>query len=256
MSKAGGGLGTECVYEPKEKPGLKGGAVENLNRRVEKLEDLLEHLQEHSRIDSRISGTGSTSPTFDRNSISASALLRSFERELRKFNDASSSIDATNQDVSYFASTSVSNRKRKRLDDSTEGFDWGIHLLGQVSDADDDHLPCTNLLQGVVSNYFSQVHPWIPMIHEISFRKQFSEQVHQANLEVILHAMIVAALRFTCGNGKITFKNALETTRTSRDWVILNATKSLSVENLQALTIVAFNDVGSCTGFDASYDFD
>lgn len=29
-----GGLGTECVYEPKEKPGLKGGAVENLNRRV------------------------------------------------------------------------------------------------------------------------------------------------------------------------------------------------------------------------------
>ena len=29
-------IGADCVYEPKEKPGLKGGAVENLNRRVGK----------------------------------------------------------------------------------------------------------------------------------------------------------------------------------------------------------------------------
>ncbi|KAG4439697.1 hypothetical protein IFR05_004834 [Cadophora sp. M221] len=215
---------------------------------VAKLEDLLEQLQEQSQTGSRISGTVSTSPAFDENSRSASALLRSFERELRKFNNASSSINALNQDVSDFAEASVNNeagqRKRKRLDDSTEAFDWGIHLLGHVLNEDDGRLSSTGLLQQVINNYFSQVHPWIPMIHENSFRKQFAEQVQQTNLEVILHAMIVAALRFASNNGKIRNESALETTRTSRDWVILNATKSLSVENLQALTIVAFNDIG------------
>ncbi|PVH87770.1 hypothetical protein DL98DRAFT_556635 [Cadophora sp. DSE1049] len=134
-------LGAECVYEPKEKPGLKGGAVENLNRRV----------------------------------------------------DASS----------------------------------------------------MNLLQSVVNSYFSQFHPWIPMIHESTFRQKLSAQSYQADLEVILRAMIVAVVRFAHISEYVTEKKIFEITKACRDWVVLYAMNSLSVENLQALTMIAFDDIGN-----------
>lgn len=132
-------------------------------------------------------------------------------------------------------------RKRQRLD-SSGLFNWGTYLLGDSFINDGDELLASNI-QSIVSSYFSQLHPWIPMIHESSFRRKLSESVWRADLEVILRAMIVSAIRFSCGNGKVDDATILEVTKTSRDRVILHAINSLSVESLQALTIIAFDDV-------------
>jgi hypothetical protein len=104
-------------------------------------------------------------------------------------------------------------------------------------------LPPGALLEAVIDAYFSQVHPWIPMLHEASFRQRLSDEEHESKLEVILHAMVVAALRFVDTDITIQESYMLQLAKQSRDWVMLNGMNSLSVENLQGLTIVAFDDV-------------
>jgi hypothetical protein len=54
---------------------------------------------------------------------------------------------------------------------------------------------------------------------------------------------VVAGLRFVDSDIKLDAKDITQLTQTSREWVILNAINGLSVENLQALTIIAFDDV-------------
>jgi len=133
-------------------------------------------------------------------------------------------------------------RKRRRLD-SSGLFNWGAYLLGDSLFNDGEELLASNILQSIVNSYFSQLHPWIPMIHESSFRRKLSESVWRADLEVILRAMIVSAIRFGSGSKNVDDARILEATKTSRDRVILHAINSLSVESLQALTIIAFDDV-------------
>jgi len=109
-----------------------------------------------------------------------------------------------------------------------------------------DKPPPTDLLDAIIDKYFSQVHPWLPILHETRFRQALSEQVYSTNIEVILHAMIVSAVRFVEYSDIIPSHSYIsQLTKISRDWVMLNALNSLSVENLQALSIIAFDDVGT-----------
>lgn len=130
--------------------------------------------------------------------------------------------------------------KRRRL--MSEGnFNWGELVL--CSDALDKQ-SSAHLLDGVVDNYFSQVHPWLPMLHENCFRQKLEEQVYDEHLEVILHAMVVTAMRLVMRpDTPASLRRTSKLTKRSRDWVLLHAFGSLSVENLQALLIIAFDDV-------------
>ncbi|RDW68680.1 hypothetical protein BP5796_09337 [Coleophoma crateriformis] len=134
--------------------------------------------------------------------------------------------------------------KRKRL--NPEGrFDWGDLVLDLKMPGITDGLPLTELLDAIINSYFSHVHPWLPMLHELIFRQQVLEQVYRPNLEVILHAMVVAAARFIKRRDiPQSFNYISQLIEKSRDWVMLHALNSLSVENLQALLIIAFDDIG------------
>jgi hypothetical protein len=108
-----------------------------------------------------------------------------------------------------------------------------------------DSISTEQLLDSVVENYFSQIHPWLPMLHENNFRQQFSEQTYATHLEVILHAMVVAAVKFAIppNTTPASLNCILQLTKRSRDWVMVQTLNSLSVENLQALLIISFSDV-------------
>jgi hypothetical protein len=83
------------------------------------------------------------------------------------------------------------------------------------------------------------------MIHEARFRKRLREQSDEGDVLPLLQAMILIA------SHHVSRRDVAENIQRFvgdhddvRDWVVAKATKSLSVENLQALIIICFRDVG------------
>jgi hypothetical protein len=108
------------------------------------------------------------------------------------------------------------------------------------------NLPAPDVLEEVVNVYFNNIQPWIPILHETQFRKRIHDPSQRPRLIVILHAMIVAALRLVGRPSvSLTAQEIQARTLKSRNIVVLTAMDELAVENLQALVIVAFTDVGS-----------
>jgi hypothetical protein len=231
-----------------------------LNLPLDKIEQLLHQVQQQtesiahscSGSDGRhVCRSGDDSPR-------ASDLLQLFERQMRDFKmirqdqARASSRDSATPDGKSPESlkhldlpASHPHLKRKRCN-SGGRFEWGRRILDSaLFDITDEQSPA-ELLDAIVDKYFSQVHPWLPMLHEIRFRQTLSEQVYSANIEVILHAMVVSAVRFVrCSDTLPNHSHIPQWTKSSREWVMLNALNSLSVENLQALSIIAFDDVGA-----------
>lgn len=107
-------------------------------------------------------------------------------------------------------------------------------------------LPDVDTLDDVLQSYFSHIHPWIPIIHEGRFRRRLDDNVERDKLHLILQSMILVASKYV--GDKDTAATLVRTTEQSddfRDWVVSKAMKHLSVENVQALIIIAFDDVCS-----------
>ncbi|OHE99868.1 hypothetical protein CORC01_04769 [Colletotrichum orchidophilum] len=136
-------------------------------------------------------------------------------------------------------------RKRRRVDSCGNP---NIDLAFPLEDLENitTSLPPPELLEDVINVHFNIIQPWIPILHETQFRRRVHDPEQLPRLVVVLHAMVVAALRFV-DNSEIRL-SAVEVERRvsrSRNIVILNAMDHLSVENLQALVILAFNDIGN-----------
>lgn len=107
-------------------------------------------------------------------------------------------------------------------------------------------LPPDDLINAIIDAYFSVVHPFIPIIHEPLFRSRLRDPTERPKLVIVLHAMMVCALRYVAherlaGEWLGSYPDALQR---SRDHVLLAGMDDLSVENVQALIMVAFVHVG------------
>ena len=133
-------------------------------------------------------------------------------------------------------------RKRRRVDTCGNP---NIELQLPLEDLNTtSSLPAPELLEYIVDTYFERIHPWIPIIHETRFRRRMHDPDQRSSLVVILHAMVVAAIRFRYSDDSINSQAEAEAkAKTSRSIVVLTAMDDLSVENLQALIIIAFDDV-------------
>lgn len=99
-------------------------------------------------------------------------------------------------------------------------------------------------MDAIITVYFRIIQPWIPILHETKFRTNLNDPERISSLVVILHAMVVAALRFVT-DSDLSAAEVEQRCRRSRNIVVLNAMDSLTVENLQASIIIVFNDIGS-----------
>ncbi|KAK1466268.1 hypothetical protein CCUS01_01117 [Colletotrichum cuscutae] len=259
-----------CVYDlKKNKPGVKPGAVESLNRRVEVLENaLLQKSSDGSYPTSNGNGNieSHSPPAETQNVVGILSLLA---RELHKLNSktkpgsqagtpegaaehavfspttSSSSRRNTIDGVEIVSHPHNQPRKRRRVDSCGNP---NIDLAFPLEDLENitTSLPPPELLEDIINIHFNIIQPWIPILHETQFRRRVHDPEQLPRLVVVLHAMVVAALRFV-DNSEIRL-SALEVERRtsrSRNIVILNAMDHLSVENLQALVILAFNDIGN-----------
>lgn len=176
-------------------------------------------------------------------------ILSFFAREFQRFNN---SAQASSQAISdpYYGHEDDEGRspaKRRR----TQDFYEGSGALGR----DQHHHP---LLSGVSSRrhdidlelvlqaYFSHVHPWIPMLHEGRLRRRLSgsDSQDQRKLDVVVRAMVFVAARYVPDRDiSGVLASSEEQTSRVRDEIVAAAMRHLSVENAQALAMVAFDDV-------------
>ena len=104
-----------------------------------------------------------------------------------------------------------------------------------------DCLP-SHILDVVIDTYFKTAHHWIPFLHERRFRERLLRNSEREKLEIVIHAMTYIAVRLV-SHDVITKKEAEEIARESKEMVLMRAFDDLSVENLQALAMIAFEHV-------------
>lgn len=147
---------------------------------------------------------------------------------------------------SSLASTSQAEHhrpKRQRIDD-------GDNYNGEAQywDADDESwippLPPVSFLEAVVEAHFQTVHHWIPILHETRFRAMFKDPIERQKLPILLHALLSASIKYVDFEVfGMSVQDVARQIRVSRKAVMSHAMESLSVQNTQALVIIAFDYV-------------
>ncbi|KAF5632072.1 hypothetical protein F52700_6591 [Fusarium sp. NRRL 52700] len=237
-----------CVYENRRtKPGLKGGAVESLNQRLEKVEKALfgsdndECTQEPEGTRRDLSrGRASNGST------PLEAVLSTLAGELQKLNQ---NIEPTRKRKhEYDPYRKVSELlKRPRRDAAQE-----VHQSRNQDTTQQQtrQLSCRidviqHHLDKLIEAHFDNIQPWIPMIIMRGFDDRLQKDTEQ-RMAIVLEAMMIASLRYVEINGSPldhTFINS-ETSRLRKS-VMMNAMEGLKTENLQALIMVAFTEIGN-----------
>ncbi|RDL33355.1 uncharacterized protein BP5553_08794 [Venustampulla echinocandica] len=222
-----------CTYDSfRTKPGLKRGTILKLQRRIESLESKVYASEDDGpspqsrppRADSRLDG-------------SIGAGLSLLAQEIQKL---SSNISILSQPVVPSPETPASRSlgKRRRID--------GEHHSGRAAVNSSDDAPPADHLWAVADLYFPNLHPWIPMIHTETFKRNLRLRDGTTENPLILHAMLFGVLRFLDPPGeRLSADRIEEEMERSRNSVILEATSTLTVPSLQALTIVAFTHVSN-----------
>ncbi|KAH6969351.1 fungal-specific transcription factor domain-containing protein [Fusarium avenaceum] len=219
--------GQDCVYETKRgRPGMKAGAIDNVHKRLDALERTITKQQ---TLLEKLSTEEASSNVDSQETIDGKSLLLSLAREICKLsNTPSPSADRTNDEPIA---------KRRRTNNNT-GSRTSRYTSNQPL------LPDDIALDHILDAYFRQIHPWIPMIHEARFRRRLQEHSDETNLLPILQAIVLISYRHISQKDIAESVHNMLGGQDTRDWIVAKATKSLSVENLQALIIICFHDIG------------
>ncbi|KAL4905641.1 hypothetical protein BDW74DRAFT_178009 [Aspergillus multicolor] len=209
---------SECQYETKRaKPGMKAGALDNIHRRLDAVERTLGKQQ---------------------------AKLESFqEAEIPSGRDSAvrtilSSLAAGLQKLEQSRSLESGPSKRRRIDNS--GTYRQVRPRDLPAIADDD------ILSHVLEAYFIYIHPWTPIIHEGRFRRRLVDDSEREKLHLVIQSMILVARRHIEDEDTAAYlERSITDTENTRDWLVSKAMKYQSIENLQALIIIASDDIGS-----------
>ncbi|KAH7140002.1 fungal-specific transcription factor domain-containing protein [Dactylonectria estremocensis] len=244
-------LGSSCVYDGKKnKPGLKPGAVEGLSRRIDVLENAqLQGNRDGERLENSLNVLSNLSLELCKiiNQNRSPATIAAPEQRVVHAHTESpaSSLSWHHPEPENSAESSMPRpRKRRRLDSCGNP---KLEIQLPLEDLTDPslNLPPPDLLEDITDTYFLNIQPWVPILHETYFRARIHDPEQRPILVVVLHAIVVAAIRFIKPDSHSLRPHDLDTwAKKSRSIVLLTAMNGLSVENLQALTIIAFNDIG------------
>ncbi|RFN54291.1 hypothetical protein FIE12Z_1417 [Fusarium flagelliforme] len=224
----------DCVYETKRaRPGMKAGAIENVHKRLDALERTISKQQ--TTLESlRTEQTSGNQTNPRQSSIDGQSLLYSLAQEICKLGNPPPSVSPGRAQ-----STDDAANKRRRIESDSGYHGRPSYPFNRPMIPDDDGL------DQVVDAYFRQIHPWIPMIHEARFRKRLRDNRDDTILFPLLQSMILVAFRHVYTRDVAeTIQRLIGNQDNVRDWVVAQATKRLSVENLQALIIICFHDIG------------
>ncbi|KAL6234652.1 hypothetical protein BDW75DRAFT_240870 [Aspergillus navahoensis] len=237
-----------CVYDDRRmKPGLRAGAVDQLYRRIETLENMFlgqemlwqqvwQALHPNTSLPEQIkNATGETDLEQRREQLKTRLLepVPNTERAngQHAHNESMEDVEATTPAA-----------KRRRLNENASST--------PSIDVEDDLtaiLP-PEVMDELVDFYYVNIHPWIPVLHVAKFRERMRSPEYRPRVACILHAIIAVCARFSQSEFLQNEDFKTRIAEKSRQKVILDSTESFSVENLQALVIIAFETIGRGRG--------
>ena len=267
---------SECIYDQRrQKPGMKAGAIENINRRLGRqrnsaceqrncltLAELLEQRLETLDNDKSSGRSTGVDPADVQGCVyHASLLLTNHLRENAGVPNAASN-DArpgqnnvgsstirndcrkssmggdNNHDASAKLSLSIPPNKRRRVESPEQ--ETGVRRFRERQ------LPSNVVLDRVIAQFFSTTHHWIPVLHERRFRARLEDQEESKSLTVLLHALVAITLKHVDADEVGLRRSEVEEQiQTSADYVTLYTMEDLSLECGQALVMLCFKRLGS-----------
>ncbi|KAF2652504.1 hypothetical protein K491DRAFT_663631 [Lophiostoma macrostomum CBS 122681] len=227
-------LNVECMYdESRQRPGMRPGVVEALNQRLTSLEQmfigqglLLRPLlgEIGSRTSAAASGTDLNGQT------------RTLREELLGYANSNPTPKL------HVAPASTSGLTSAHVPADNSSMNAGTQPLTAPA------LPPPEVVDRLVTLYFQQIHPWIPVLHISNFQQQLKDPIERGKLSTVLLAIVSVSLRLDNGDYRRTITDLKGRCLTYRHAVILRSMETFSVQNLQALVIVAFDIIGSGRG--------
>ncbi|KAE8140801.1 fungal-specific transcription factor domain-containing protein [Aspergillus pseudotamarii] len=231
-----------CVYDDRRlKPGLRAGAVDQLYRRIDTLENMFlgqsvlwkqvwEALHPNSAFPGAADEDGHNEESPGRQFVHArEAIKKSMLQLAETKKTAGSLIEAEHNDDGDFRSS-----KRRKVD--------VVSTTQQpVRNGTDFDILNSDIVNDLVEFYFANIHHWIPILHVRIFREQIQTYKGRQKAIYILHAIVALCSRFSDDSRLGNDAEKAELAETSRQKVILSSMESFSVENLQALVIIAFD---------------
>lgn len=223
-------LNVDCIYdERRTRPGMKTGAIESLNRRLARLEQmflgqglLLKPLLDRA---ASMASNSLTSP------IGAAALGEQVDQLENRYLSAVPTEDVSG-DIQQPDADPRANAPA---------------LSDLEAVATNPSMPPENVVDDLVEWYFDNVHRWIPILHVQRFRERLRDPIERSGLSSILHAITSLGLRFN-QDSRMTEAEKRTMSLRCRHAVILQSMERFSFESLQALVIIAFDIIGSGRG--------
>ncbi|KAF9784837.1 hypothetical protein IL306_007005 [Fusarium sp. DS 682] len=152
-------------------------------------------------------------------------------------------------EIGHHANPAIERIQPKAIFDTPESTHQAKNTPSLQQQGQSGALPPDDLVDSMVDIYFSQIHPWIPMLHGPTFRECLTSPSGRARVSTILHAIVSLCIRFSDDPQlQIAPELRAQYSTSCRQTVILASMESFSVENLQALTICAFDIIGSGRG--------
>lgn len=225
-----------CVYDDKKlKPGLRAGAVDSLSRRIDTLENMFlgqeilwKQMWETLHPESKFPGTAIDTLGGPEAPDSMYARQQGLRRSLLQVAAATNEGEAEE----------IPQAKRQRIDPSPNA----TMEHGDKSTSAEDVVQ-SELMGGLVEFYFDNFHHWIPILHVRRFRHQIQSAEGRRGVIYILYAIIAGCIRFVHTPILADEGRKAQIAEDCRQKVVLCSMESFSVENLQALVIVAFDTV-------------
>ncbi|OJJ95613.1 hypothetical protein ASPACDRAFT_1859870 [Aspergillus aculeatus ATCC 16872] len=281
---------TICLYDDcRSKPGLRAGAVERLQQRVDTLENMFlgQGLLWQKMWSAMVNGVSPNIPPPTQNGIESAGITASLQHlseevKQRLLQEAAGTADPDGTQMRSLGlelRTGGREHERREANDKEEQNEERnsmshqkppeprpekrrkLHLDAprkqQATETVDDLSASQPSAQGLLPHavmmelvefHFANVHPWIPILHVRRFREQLYSPDGWHKALPILHAILATSIRFTSHPAAGSLQSKGEMAAASRQRVILNSMESFSVENLQALVIIAFDIIGSGRG--------
>jgi hypothetical protein len=212
--------GSQCFYIERKPRGARPGHYENIIKRLDHLESIVigQSMMFSTRYALPDSGSA-LPPTMDQ------------------------VTDRVTNTLEMNYSRAVSGQKRSQesiTDNNDEGHTTKLRKQSFEYDID-NFLPPDDLLQEVCIHYFREIHPWIPILHEKTFRPTI---LSHDRTTIILQAITAVSVKFTT----LPFDLQDMYYQKCRRAVVLASMDRFSLETLQANIIIAYDTIGSGKG--------
>lgn len=233
-----GNFEVDCIYNfEKKKPGLKVGAVENLSRRLEVVEAALARRDASSISGEHLGHRRSNVADGERRPPdSYHVVLSSLIRELHSLTNAVNAAQS-HRDEASDSSRPPCKRRQPQSDEpaSIDPHDE-VNSTSVVSPTD------PRWDERVVDTYLCCIQPWLSILHDPSFRKQFQERQLSKPTKIVFQAMLVATLPHVDLNTAWGIA-APRHVKEARHLVMSTALDTTCIEHIQALLILTYAEI-------------